>query len=62
MFGINELTIYQGEWDEATYCVSGDILDGVSCCIHSIDLILTVTLIAVTLQITGLKGSAVETI
>lgn len=29
VFGINELTIYEGEWNEATYCVSGDILDGV---------------------------------
>lgn len=28
VFGINELTIYEGEWSEATYCVSGDILDG----------------------------------
>jgi len=28
VFGINELTIYEGEWGEETYCVSGDILDG----------------------------------
>ncbi|KAG0720503.1 Complement component 1 Q subcomponent-binding protein, mitochondrial [Chionoecetes opilio] len=28
VFGINELTVYEGEWSEATYCVSGDILDG----------------------------------
>lgn len=28
VFGINELTIYEGEWSETTYCVSGDILDG----------------------------------
>jgi len=28
VFGINELTLYEGEWSEATYCVSGDILDG----------------------------------
>ncbi|XP_050689222.1 complement component 1 Q subcomponent-binding protein, mitochondrial-like [Eriocheir sinensis] len=28
VFGINELTVYEGEWNEATYCVSGDILDG----------------------------------
>ncbi|XP_068243015.1 complement component 1 Q subcomponent-binding protein, mitochondrial [Palaemon carinicauda] len=28
VFGINELTIYEGEWEEDTYCVSGDILDG----------------------------------
>nr|AEC50078.1 gC1qR [Pacifastacus leniusculus] len=27
-FGINELTIYEGEWNDETYCVSGDILDG----------------------------------
>lgn len=30
VFGINELTVYEGEWSEDTYCVSGDILDGVS--------------------------------
>lgn len=29
-FGINELTMYEGEWNEEVYCVSGDILDGVS--------------------------------
>lgn len=28
VFGINELTMYQGEWTEETYCISGDILDG----------------------------------
>lgn len=28
VFGISELTIYEGEWAESTYCVSGDILDG----------------------------------
>ncbi|KAK3892291.1 hypothetical protein Pcinc_003911 [Petrolisthes cinctipes] len=28
VFGISELTMYEGEWSEATYCVSGDILDG----------------------------------
>jgi len=28
VFGINELTMYEGEWNEETYCVSGDILDG----------------------------------
>lgn len=28
VFGINELTIYEGEWNDETYCVSGDILDG----------------------------------
>lgn len=28
VFGINELTIYEGEWNEEVYCVSGDILDG----------------------------------
>ncbi|XP_071535231.1 complement component 1 Q subcomponent-binding protein, mitochondrial [Panulirus ornatus] len=28
VFGINELTMYEGEWTEDTYCVSGDILDG----------------------------------
>ncbi|KAK7065914.1 Complement component 1 Q subcomponent-binding protein, mitochondrial [Halocaridina rubra] len=27
-FGINELTVYEGEWTEETYCVSGDIMDG----------------------------------
>jgi len=28
VFGINEVTIYEGEWGEEVYCVSGDILDG----------------------------------
>jgi len=28
VFGINEVTIYEGEWAEEVYCVSGDILDG----------------------------------
>nr|AFY05650.1 gC1qR protein [Penaeus vannamei] len=28
VFGINELTMYEGEWNEEVYCVSGDILDG----------------------------------
>ncbi|KAL7634127.1 UNVERIFIED_CONTAM: hypothetical protein RMT77_015455 [Armadillidium vulgare] len=28
-FGISEITIYDGEWEEKNYCVSGDILDGV---------------------------------
>ncbi|KAG7167861.1 complement component 1 Q subcomponent-binding protein, mitochondrial-like [Homarus americanus] len=27
-FGINELIMYEGEWSEDNYCVSGDILDG----------------------------------
>jgi len=28
VFGINEVTMYEGEWGEEVYCVSGDILDG----------------------------------
>jgi len=28
VFGINEITMYEGEWGEEIYCVSGDILDG----------------------------------
>lgn len=28
VFGINEVTMYEGEWSEEVYCVSGDILDG----------------------------------
>lgn len=27
LFGINEVTIYDGEWSDEVYCVSGDILD-----------------------------------
>jgi complement component 1 Q subcomponent-binding protein len=27
VFGINEITLYDGEWKEEMYCVSGDILD-----------------------------------
>ncbi|KAF2366485.1 Mitochondrial glycoprotein [Trinorchestia longiramus] len=26
-FGINEVTVYEGEWKEEVYCVAGDILD-----------------------------------
>lgn len=28
VFGIDELTIYEGEWSEKTYAVAGDVLDG----------------------------------
>lgn len=28
VFGVNEITMYEGEWGEEVYCVSGDILDG----------------------------------
>lgn len=30
VFGIDEMTIYQGEWNEKIYAVAGDVLDGVS--------------------------------
>lgn len=30
IFGIDEMTIYQGEWNEKVYAVAGDVLDGVS--------------------------------
>ncbi|KAJ4440005.1 hypothetical protein ANN_08136 [Periplaneta americana] len=28
IFGIDELTIFKGEWNEKTYAVAGDVLDG----------------------------------
>lgn len=28
VFGIDELTIYDGEWSEKVYAVAGDVLDG----------------------------------
>uniref|UniRef100_A0A1L8EDH7 Putative complement component 1 n=2 Tax=Haematobia irritans TaxID=7368 RepID=A0A1L8EDH7_HAEIR len=28
VFGIDEMTIYQGEWNEKVYAVAGDVLDG----------------------------------
>lgn len=28
VFGIDELTIYEGEWSEKVYAVAGDVLDG----------------------------------
>ncbi|XP_061399893.1 complement component 1 Q subcomponent-binding protein, mitochondrial [Musca vetustissima] len=28
IFGIDEMTIYQGEWNEKVYAVAGDVLDG----------------------------------
>ncbi|CRL01304.1 CLUMA_CG014293, isoform C [Clunio marinus] len=28
MFGIDEVTIYEGEWNEKVYAVAGDVLDG----------------------------------
>ena len=30
VFGIDEVSIYKGEWNDKTYAVSGEILDGVS--------------------------------
>lgn len=30
IFGIDEMTIYQGEWNDKVYAVAGDVLDGVS--------------------------------
>lgn len=30
VFGIDEVTMYEGEWTEKHYAVSGDVLDGVS--------------------------------
>lgn len=29
-FGIDEVTLYEGEWNEKNYAVAGDVLDGVS--------------------------------
>ncbi len=28
IFAIDEVTIYEGEWNEKKYAVAGDILDG----------------------------------
>lgn len=30
IFGIDELVLYDGEWKESNYAVSGEVLDGVS--------------------------------
>lgn len=30
IFGIDEITLYQGEHHEKTYAVAGDVIDGVS--------------------------------
>lgn len=30
IFGIDEITMYEGEHSEETYAVAGDVLDGVS--------------------------------
>jgi hypothetical protein len=30
IFGIDEVTIFSGEWSDKTYAVAGDVLDGVS--------------------------------
>jgi complement component 1 Q subcomponent-binding protein len=30
LFGIDEITMYEGEWSEKTYAVAGEIIDGVS--------------------------------
>lgn len=30
IFGIDEVTMYEGEWSEKNYAVAGDVLDGVS--------------------------------
>lgn len=30
IFGIDEISIYEGEWDENVYSVSGEVLDSVS--------------------------------
>jgi len=30
LFGINEVTLYKGEWSDKNYAVAGDVLDGVS--------------------------------
>lgn len=29
VFGIDEVTIYEGEWNDKNYAVAGDVLDGV---------------------------------
>lgn len=29
-FGIDEISIYEGEWNENVYAVSGEVLDSVS--------------------------------
>jgi hypothetical protein len=31
IFGIDEVTIFKGEWNDKSYAVAGDVLDGVSC-------------------------------
>lgn len=30
IFGIDEVTFYEGEWKDSNYAVSGEVLDGVS--------------------------------
>jgi hypothetical protein len=30
IYGIDEVTIFNGEWSDKTYAVAGDVLDGVS--------------------------------
>lgn len=30
IYGIDEVTFYNGEWEEKNYAVAGDVLDGVS--------------------------------
>lgn len=30
IFGIDEISIYEGEWDDNVYSVSGEVLDSVS--------------------------------
>ena len=30
IFGIDEVTVFSGEWSDKTYAVAGDVLDGVS--------------------------------
>lgn len=30
IFGIDEVTLYKGEWSDKVYAVAGDVLDGVS--------------------------------
>lgn len=35
IFGIDEVTIFNGEWSDKTYAVAGDVLDGVSSVVDS---------------------------
>ena len=37
IFGIDELTLYEGEWKDSNYAVAGEVLDGVSSLVKHVE-------------------------